>query len=55
MIDKNLLMNGSFSWIEATFSQNAENVMVMNDKTFVDEFGRYFDSLWDDKKRVLSF
>jgi len=48
VIDKKLLINGSFNWTTSASSNNCENVMVTNNKDFVSEFSKHFDIMWND-------
>lgn len=46
ILDGLVLMNGSFNWTRAACETNNENVMITNDRFFVQEFRDYFENLW---------
>jgi len=48
VIDKKLLINGSFNWTHSAATTNCENVMITNNKEFVSEFDRQFETMWND-------
>jgi len=47
IIDKKLLLNGSFNWTVAARKRNFENVMITNDDTCVKKFNGEFEKLWE--------
>eukprot|EP00200_Dunaliella_tertiolecta_P013512 CAMPEP_0202392972 /NCGR_PEP_ID=MMETSP1127-20130417/92607_1 /ASSEMBLY_ACC=CAM_ASM_000462 /TAXON_ID=3047 /ORGANISM="Dunaliella tertiolecta, Strain CCMP1320" /LENGTH=186 /DNA_ID=CAMNT_0048995523 /DNA_START=876 /DNA_END=1433 /DNA_ORIENTATION=- len=46
IIDKRLLMNGSFNWTRQAVIGNNENVVIQDTPQLVTAFGKYFESLW---------
>jgi phosphatidylserine/phosphatidylglycerophosphate/cardiolipin synthase-like enzyme len=46
ILDRKVLMNGSFNWTQGACEHNSENVMVTNEGAFVEPFCTKFDTLW---------
>lgn len=46
VIDKQILITGSFNWTTAAVNANQENLLVINDADLSQEYVNYFDSLW---------
>ncbi|ESO05597.1 hypothetical protein HELRODRAFT_111094 [Helobdella robusta] len=47
IVDKKLLINGSFNWTLTATTGNNENLMITNDSEFVDKFSEEFEKLWN--------
>ena len=57
IIDKTLLINGSFNWTRTAITGNFENLLITNDKSIVQTYLKEFDKLWikfDPKQRKQS-
>lgn len=50
ILDGICVLNGSFNWTSTAASENAENVMVTADRSFVDKFQRHFEQMWNSYK-----
>jgi cardiolipin hydrolase len=48
ILDGVLLINGSFNWTRQASLENRENMMITNDKVFVDQFVVAFEGMWTD-------
>ena len=48
VLDGTLLINGSFNWTRQASLENRENMMISNDKVFVDQFVAAFEGMWTD-------
>lgn len=46
IVDKRMLLNGSYNWTRGAFSYNQENVVVCYDSALLVAFQRTFDELW---------
>lgn len=47
IIDKKLLINGSFNWTRNAVFGNSENVHVSNDQNLTANFQEEFERLWE--------
>lgn len=47
IIDKNILVLGSHNFCKSSMSSNAEASIVLADFPVIEEYQRYFDSLWE--------
>jgi len=48
VIDRALLLNGSFNWTKGASSNNCENIMITNNNEFVKAFETHFEGMWSD-------
>jgi len=48
VIDRSLLINGSFNWTKGASTANCENVMITNNDEFVKAFSNHFEEMWKD-------
>ena len=46
VVDRELLMTGSYNWTRSAFKYNHENIMLISDANAVDCFCQEFDKLW---------
>ena len=46
IIDKKILITGSFNWSNHAFQRNCENGIIIRDNKIVTQFLQYFDCLW---------
>lgn len=51
VIDKQLLLNGSFNWTHGASTNNCENIMITNNSEFVKSFENHFEEMWADKSK----
>jgi len=47
ILDKKVLLNGSFNWTRAAALENRENIVIINDSNLVQLFGVEFEKLWN--------
>mmetsp|Transcript_128098 Transcript_128098/g.190885 ORF Transcript_128098/g.190885 Transcript_128098/m.190885 type:complete len:220 (-) Transcript_128098:29-688(-) len=47
IVDKKVLVNGSFNWTRQAVLSNRENVVITPDKALVTAFGNEFETMWD--------
>ncbi len=47
IIDKHILMNGSFNWTRQATNRNIENVLITDKPKLVMPFLEEFNKLWD--------
>lgn len=48
IIDKNVLVNGSFNWTRSATEYNQENILVTNEQKLVAAYLAEFESLWQE-------
>jgi phosphatidylserine/phosphatidylglycerophosphate/cardiolipin synthase-like enzyme len=46
VIDKTVLITGSFNWTENAEKDNAENLLILSDKKLAAEYTKEFENLW---------
>lgn len=46
VLDKKVLINGSFNWTRQGHNMNRENVMITSKAAFVKAFAQQFELLW---------
>lgn len=51
IIDKKILLNGSFNWSRQAVVGNNENLVIHKDGPIVDRFDKHFDQLWKKYER----
>lgn len=51
IVDKTILVNGSFNWTRSATVYNQENILVTNEPKLVAAYLGEFDSLWDEFSR----
>jgi len=51
VVDKHILVNGSFNWTRSATDYNQENILVTNEPKLVAAYLGEFDSLWDEFSR----
>ena len=47
LIDRQMVITGSYNWSDAANMSNWENLLVIQDQETVDKYGRDFDNLWN--------
>ncbi|MEA3451511.1 MAG: phospholipase D-like domain-containing protein [Bacteroidota bacterium] len=47
IIDDTILINGSYNWTVSAAEKNQENIIVTDNRDFVEAFSKEFDRLWD--------
>ena len=50
IVDRSLLLNGSYNWTRGAAESNEENFIITDDKTLVSQFAAAFEKLWDEVK-----
>jgi mitochondrial cardiolipin hydrolase len=50
VVDRSLLLNGSYNWTRGAAESNEENFIITDDKTLVSQFSEAFEKLWEDIK-----
>lgn len=50
IIDRALLLNGSFNWTKGASQSNCENIMITNTPDFVRSFSDHFETMWKDNE-----
>ena len=50
IIDKNILVNGSFNWTKQAITGNQENLIISNDTELIIPYVQQFDKLWNTYK-----
>ena len=50
VVDRSLLLNGSYNWTRGAAESNEENFIITDDKKLVSAFSKAFEKLWDDIK-----
>jgi len=53
IIDNLCLLNGSFNWTKQARENNCENIMITNDKKFVQLYSDHFNKMWNDTKNFF--
>jgi cardiolipin hydrolase len=48
IVDRKLLVTGSYNWTRSAFKYNHENIMLVSDSNAVNSFCQEFDKLWDE-------
>ena len=48
IVDRTLVVTGSFNWTKAAANDNRENVIVVDDKYFIDKYSEEFKKLMDE-------
>lgn len=48
VIDKNILVNGSFNWTRSATEYNQENILVTNEQKLVAAYLAEFENLWEE-------
>ena len=46
VIDRDILITGSFNWTVAAVNNNQENLVVINEPKICEDYIQYFDGLW---------
>ena len=54
VIDKKVLITGSFNWTVQAVKNNNENVIMLQNKELVDKYVQEFDRLWGSFKEEIS-
>ena len=49
VIDKKILITGSYNWTASASSRNDENLLVIDDKEVILKYQRQFENLWENK------
>ncbi|MCE3254496.1 MAG: hypothetical protein K0Q67_3516, partial [Cellvibrio sp.] len=47
IVDKSILVNGSFNWTRSATDYNQENILVTNEPKLVAAYSGEFESLWN--------
>lgn len=50
IVDRSLLLNGSYNWTRGAAESNEENFIITDEKKLVSQFTAAFEKLWDDIK-----
>ena len=50
IVDRSLLLNGSYNWTRGAAESNEENFIITDEKKLVSKFSAAFEKLWDDIK-----
>jgi len=48
LLDNQTVLTGSYNWTRSAAQYNHENLIISDDKTLVQDFGREFDRLWNE-------
>ena len=54
VVDKRVLITGSFNWTVQAVKNNNENVIMIQNKELVDKYVQEFDSLWKSFKEEIT-
>ena len=46
IIDSKYLINGSFNWTTQAVNYNQENILIIENKSLVNDYQKEFDKLW---------
>jgi phosphatidylserine/phosphatidylglycerophosphate/cardiolipin synthase-like enzyme len=46
LLDDRIVLTGSYNWTFASEEQNYENLLILQDRTLIDQYRQEFDSLW---------
>lgn len=46
LLDDRTVLTGSYNWTFASEEQNYENLLILQDRTLIDQYRQEFDSLW---------
>jgi len=52
VIDKKVLINGSFNWTRSAAEGNAENVIITNETGLVKAFADHFEAMWSNSHKL---
>jgi cardiolipin hydrolase len=52
IVDRSLLLNGSYNWTRGAAESNEENFIITDDKKLVSAFSEAFEKLWEDIKNT---
>lgn len=47
LVDRRLLINGSFNWTRSASTKNQENIVLTQEPELLNEFGALFEQLWE--------
>ncbi len=47
IIDGKYLVNGSFNWTTQAVNYNQENILIVENKSLVNDYQKEFDKLWN--------
>ncbi|PIQ22873.1 MAG: endonuclease [Cytophagales bacterium CG18_big_fil_WC_8_21_14_2_50_42_9] len=48
LLDNQTVLTGSYNWTRSAAQYNHENLIISDDKTLAQDFGREFDRLWNE-------
>ena len=48
VIDRTIVMTGSYNWTNKASTANQENVVVLENKPLANKFAEHFDRIWND-------
>lgn len=56
IIDNKYLITGSYNWTNAAYKNNNENILILEEPYFINEYQKEFDKLWnmfDPKNKII--
>ena len=53
VIDKRVVLTGSFNWTRSASGRNYENIMITSNRAVVKQYDEYFHGMWAKDKSIV--